>query len=235
MKRFSIHLALLIMSLFVVSACGGSGGGGGGGAANTFAGAYKTDFTRGLAADTTMLVTIAKNGNTTFVISDASGVLYSGTGTTTPTGHVTGTAGGVAPTVGTVTIVGDLTAGNPPTMSVTLAGALTDSINLVQVQPQGISPLVGTFNGSYFGDSSGTFTLSIDSSGKVTGNVVAGPTNIPIVGNVDVSGTVNFQGSGSAGSATWTGTFFFVPGSSLAQGIGTWMNGSQKGTWSASQ
>ncbi len=232
MKRLAIHLALLILSLFVVSACGGASGGGS--TSNTFAGAYKTDFTRGVA-NTTLLVTIAKNGDTTFVISDVSGVLYSGTGTTTPTGHVTGMASGVAPTVGTVTIVGDLTAGNPPTMAVTLTGALTDSVSLVQLVPQGISPLVGNFNGSYFGDSTGTFTLSIDTSGHVTGNVIAGPSQIAITGSVNVSGTVNFQGSGSAGSATWTGTFFFVPGSSVAQGTGTWMNGSQKGTWSASQ
>lgn len=233
MKRFATYLALLIFSLFVVTACGGSGGGGGA-APNTFAGAYKADFTRGVP-NTTMLVTIAKNGNTTFVISDATGVLYSGTGTTTPTGHVTGTASGVAPTVGSVTIVGDLTSGTPPTMSLTLTGALTDPVGLIQIQPQGVTPLVGNYNGSYFGGATGTFTLAIASDGSVTGNVVAGQTNIPVTGSVAVSGGVNFSGSGSAGSATWTGTFFFVPGSSVAQGSGTWVNGPLTGTWAASQ
>lgn len=234
MKRFVTHLALLIITLFVVTACGGSGGGGGGVASNTFAGAFKADFTRGVP-NTTMLVTIAKNGNTTFVISDATGVLYSGTGTTTPTGHATGIATGVAPTVGTVTIVGDLTAGNPPTMSVTLTGALTSSVGLVQVAAQGITPLVGNYNGSYFGGATGTFTLAIASNGTVTGTVTQNSVSIPVNGSVAVSGGVNFAGSGSVGSATWTGTFFFVPGSSVAQGSGTWKNGPLSGTWACSQ
>lgn len=235
MKRFVTYLALLILSLFVVSACGGTGGGGvGGGGSNTFAGAYKADFTRGVP-DTTMLVTIAKNGSTTFVISDSTGVLFTGTGTTTPTGHFTGNGSGVAPTVGTVTIVGDLTAGTPDTMAVTITGALTDSVSLAQVEPQGITPLLGTFNGSYFGSATGTFTMIVAADGTVTGQAIAGPTTISIKGSVSVSGTVNFAGSGSAGAATWTGTFFFVPGSSVAQGSGTWKNGSQSGTWTASQ
>jgi hypothetical protein len=232
MKRFATYLALLIFSLFVVTACGGSGGGGGG-ASNTFAGAYKADFTRGVP-NTTMLVTIAKNGNTTFVISDSTGVLFSGTGTTTPTGHVTGTATGVAPTVGSVTIVGDLTSGTPPTMSLTLTGALADPVNLVQIQPQGITPLVGNYNGSYAGNESGTFTMTVASDGSVTGTVTQGSVTFPLQGSVAVSGLVNFAGSGSAGSATWTGTFFFVPGSSVTQGIGTWKNASETGTWAAS-
>lgn len=235
MKRFVTYLALLIFSLFVVTACGGGGGGGGGTPNNTFAGAYKTDFTRGVGPNTTMLVSIDKNGTTAFVISDATGVLFSGSGTTTPTGHVTGTGTGVAPTVGTVTIVGDITAGNPPTMSLTLTGALTDSVTLVQVQPQGITPLVGHYNGSYFGDSQGTFTMDVASNGTVTGTVTQGSVTFQLQGLVAVSGAVNFAGAGSAGSATWTGTFFFVPGSSVAQGSGTWKNGSQTGTWTASQ
>jgi len=219
--------------MFVVTACGGSGGGGA--TANDFAGAYKMDFTRGSAPDTTMLVSIDKNGTTAFVISDATGVLFSGSGTTTPTGHVTGTGTGVAPTVGTVTIVGDITAGNPPTMSLTLTGALTDSVSLVQVQPQGITPLVGHFNGSYFGDEEGTFTMDVSNDGSVTGTVTQGHVTFQLQGLVAVSGTVDFAGAGSAGGATWTGTFFFVPGSSVAQGKGTWKNGSETGTWAASQ
>jgi hypothetical protein len=231
MKRFATYLAL-VLTLFVVVACGGSGSGGS--ATNTFAGAYKRDFTRGAVPNTTMLVTIANNGSTTFVISDATGVLYSGTGTTTPTGHVTGTATGVAPTVGTVTIVGDLS-GTPPSMAVTTTGALTDSISLVQVATGGVSALAGNMNGSYFGSETGTFTMAIASDGAVTGTVNVGATTIPIHGSVTVSGAVNFTGTGTVGTTQWTGSFFFVPGSPLVQGIGTWVNGSEHGTWSASQ
>src|SRR4051812_34798338 len=149
MKRFATYLALLLLSLFVASACGGSGGGA---SPSDFPGEDKLDFTSGGVPDAAFLLPIPKKRNTGLVIFDATGVLYEGTGTTTATGHATGTATGVAPTVGTVTIVGDVTAGDPPTMAATMTGAVADSVSLVQVQPQGITPLVGTFNGSYFGD-----------------------------------------------------------------------------------
>jgi len=232
MKCIKVLLGLF-MIVFAIAGCGGSGSGGGG--SNQFAGAYRSDFLRGLSSDTTLLVVVQPNGNTSIVISDSTGVLNKGNGTTTSTGHLSGTATGSQD----VNVTGTFTPGpTANTLSAQLSGGLTDTVSASQIANANVPPIVGTFTGTYSGDESGTFTIQIHSDGTVTGTVQSPSAGtITVSGTVNLAGAVTFNGSGSAGTASWTGSFFFVPNQSLAQGSGTWSNpsSSMSGTWHAQQ
>jgi len=101
-----------------------------------------------------------------------------------------------------------------------------------------VSPLAGSYTGTYSGSESGTFAVQISSSGAVTGTVQSPSSGtIPVTGTVNLAGTVHFNGSGTAGNAEWAGAFFFIPTSVKAAGSGTWSIPSSgfTGTWTGTQ
>jgi hypothetical protein len=83
----------------------------------------------------------------------------------------------------------------------TLASALTAQNELTGTVATNVA---GSYSGSYSGTTSGTWTVTIDSSGAVSGTA----TNTNKGGTVPVSGALlnGTTFSGSAGSASWTGT-----------------------------
>jgi hypothetical protein len=88
----------------------------------------------------------------------------------------------------------------------------------------------GTWQGNCTeGPLSGTFEVTIDNDGNVTGTYAGGASG-QITGTVNGSGTFNASASGAAGICTWAGTISGF-GSNLA-GSGTWGGcGSCSGTW----
>lgn len=96
--------------------------------------------------------------------------------------------------------IGDITNTNNPSV-VTPAEAATCLSNTIY------AIYAGTYTGTWTGNggTSGTFSLTIDQNGNVTGS--AQQTSPPISGTADITGT--FSGgttyTGSAGAANWTG------------------------------
>jgi fibronectin-binding autotransporter adhesin len=223
----SLAVGLTALAVF---GCGGSGSGS---SANQFAGAYKNDFFRGTSPDTTLLLVVGTNGATNIVVSDVTGVLFSGTGTTTPGGVLTGTATG---TGGTDTFNGTFAAGSPPTYSINITGAMTAGFDGFRFESAGVSPLAGTFTGSFTGSSTATLTGTVTSAGVITGTASGGGENAPFSGTVSALGVTNFTVVAPGVTGTFTGNIYFVPGSTLAHASGTWTAPpSLSGTWTAIQ
>ncbi|MDR7306289.1 hypothetical protein [Rhodoferax saidenbachensis] len=92
--------------------------------------------------------------------------------------------------------------------------------------------LSGTYSGSYSGSRSGTFSISISTSGVITGTGIEtspAPASFSVTGTVSTSGTANFA-SGSAGIATFTGSVNVSTGT--VSGSWTSNSGTRTGTYS---
>ena len=95
------------------------------------------------------------------------------------------------------------------------------------------SPFQGSLQGTYSGNCSiGTFSITIDANGNVTGSYTEAesPTPVSVRGTVNISG--NFSAWGLAGDAYWTGTFALVQGSLTGSGSWNVSGTSCAGTWS---
>jgi hypothetical protein len=176
-----------------------------------------------------MLVEVASSGKSTVVISDLSGVLFSGTGTTSNSGTLSATING---TGGSVNVAGDFAAGATKTLDAHLTGSIADDVSANQLDSSGF-PLAGTYTGTYGGDDAGTFQITISPTGGVTGTVHTPGGDTGVHGSVNLTGSVSFDASGSAGTAAWSGSFFFVPNSPVVHGGGTWTDqgDSASGQW----
>lgn len=228
-----IKLALAAAAMLFVVGCGGSGSDDG--TPNPFAGAYRSDFSRGISANSSLLVIVGTNGGTTIVVSDTNGISFSGTGNTSHGGTVHGTANGPG---GLVSLVGNFHSENN-TLSASMSGAVSDTVTCSKVANALISPVAGSYVASYTGTESGTATVTISPSGAVTGTVNSPSAGtLTVNGAIDLSGTISFSGkgtvNGSENTITWSGEFFLAPGVLGAKGKGTWQSSSgASGTWQA--
>ena len=225
--RFVV-IALAVMGM---AGCGGSGSSG-----NPFAGAYKQDFLRG-TADTAMLVVVADNGITHVEITDSTGILFFGAGTTTNSGALTATLAAPSPSTATVDVAGTFATAGATTLATTLSGALTDSVELTRLATAQETPFAHFFSGNYTGARTGSLAGSVSSSGAVSGTAFVNTNVVPISGGVNLAaGTVGFTATGSTGTVKWQGAFFFVPGDTRVHGAGSWSEPNVgTGTWTSQQ
>jgi hypothetical protein len=230
-------LALAVVPM-LIAGCGGTGGGstGGGSSISNVKATYRSDFLRGAATDTSVVVFVDNNNNAGAVISDSNGALYSGTGGVTSgvmnivaAGVTSGTLGHSVRLFGTV---------SGATIGVTLTGDLTDSLTLDQTAGAGVILPAGTYNGTYTGSESGTFTMQISSTGAITGTL-----DSPSLGNsLALSGTLHLNGAivlnfaSGTSSATLSGVIGSKPGSTkFVVRNGLWSVNSMSGTWEMDQ
>lgn len=141
------------------------------------------------------------------------------------------------------TITCTIVSGALPTFSVsysgldfdltTFSGSGTLTINSTTVAPAPITPapvtpapvttFAGAYTGTYSGADSGTVTVTLASNGSITGSgrsTVDTSYQFTISGQVSAGGNVSLKGSGSAGTATFTGTV-----TALGVLSGTWSDG----------
>lgn len=223
------YLWIALIAIFACG-CGGSGSSNN----NQFAGAYRSDFTRLIAPDTALLIVVGNNGDTTVVISDDFGVLYSGTGTTTDQGDLNATLA-LRGLSGTVTVSGTFD-GFSDTVDVDLSGGLNDSVTASKFASANESPVAGSFSGSYTGDEDGTFEAFVSFNGNVSGTVHSPfDGNVSLSGHVNEDGTITFTAPGLETGATFDGDIFIVPGQSQLAATGSWDTNSLSGTWDATE
>lgn len=87
--------------------------------------------------------------------------------------------------------------------------------------------MAGTYEGSYSGDDSGTWTVVISNTGTISGINSDGET---ISGSIVSNGIANFAAGTTGSSTTFRGSFTFSGNAN-----GTWLNESNRGTWSGSK
>ena len=92
-----------------------------------------------------------------------------------------------------------------------------------------VAAFAGAYSGTYTGADSGTVTVTLATNGSIAGNGTSSidPTyHFTISGQVAAGGNVSLQGSGTAGTATFTGTV-------TSQGVlaGTWSSAGGNGTF----
>lgn len=221
------RLIALFALLSLLAGCGG-GGGGGGSSSNAFTGVYKGTFTRG--SDTILLIAISNDGSTEAVVSDDSGVLVQGLGTTDSEGNILVTMTGTA---GDTTLTGAFT--RAPDGQVTLDGGMSGTVPITKTGNGSVSSFAGKYKFQFIGSSTGTINVTISESGKVYKRV---GTELTQIGTVSKGGAVTFTGESllppPANTVQATGTIFLTSNSS--GGSGTWRdasNQSTQGTWTA--
>ena len=87
--------------------------------------------------------------------------------------------------------------------------------------------MAGTYEGSYSGDDSGTWTVVISSTGTISGINSDGET---ISGSIVSNGIANFAAGTTGSNTTFRGNFTFAGNAN-----GTWLDESDRGTWSGSR
>ncbi len=112
------------------------------------------------------------------------------------------------------------TTGNPSATLVSAAAAQAELTNIV------VAALAGNYSGTFSGSQSGTWSVSIASTGTVTGTATVTGSGSGTVSGSLVAGT---QYSGTAGTATWTGTL--DTSKSPIVFSGTWSDGNNSGTF----
>ncbi len=179
-----------------------------------------------------VVVEIGSGGVTNAVVSDSTGVLVSGAGTTTTDGTVsvsmTGTAGATA-------LSGSFTRGRAPSgLSLDLSGGI--NANGVNANSTGnVSVYKGKYKFQFTGSSSGDLLVTISNDGTVYKRV---GTSLTQVGKVTPTGAISFSGTDlvtpSNTNTVWTGQLFVTPTSS--GGSGTYVGKSDSsfaGSWNA--
>lgn len=216
-----ICLALIISTLLV-------GCGGGGAPTFPFAGTYRGDFTS--TNPTSVVVSIGSGGVTSAVVSDSTGVLASGDGTTTTDGVVSISMNG---SVGATTLAGSF--GRAASgLTLDLSGGINKTG--VNAPPTGnVSVYKGKYKFQFAGSSTGDLLVTISTDGTVYKRV---GTSLTQIGKVTATGTISFGGtdlvSPSTVNTNWTGQIFVTPSSS--GGSGTYVgktDPSFSGTWNA--
>jgi hypothetical protein len=121
-----------------------------------------------------------------------------------------------------LTAVDAISPGAPLIDATTAENEITNTVN---------AALAGNYAGTFSGTSSGTWTAVFASNGSVTGTATDSAHNAQTVSGSLVSGT---QYSGTAGSASWTGTL--DTSKTPAVFSGTWTNtGSESGTFTGTK
>ncbi len=219
---FGAFLALLV-AIFLAG-CGG----GGGAPAFPFAGNYRGNFTG--TNPSSIVVSIGTGGVTNAVVSDSTGVLASGVGTTTTDGLVSVAMSGSA---GSTSLTGGFGRAQSG-LNLNLAGGI--NANGVNAPPTGnVSVYKGKYKFQFGGSSSGELLVTISTDGTVYKRVGNTQTQ---VGKVTATGTITFGGTDlltpSTTDTNWSGQLFVTPDS--AGGSGTYVgktDTSFSGTWNA--
>lgn len=90
----------------------------------------------------------------------------------------------------------------------------------------------GDWSGSFSGDDSGTWSVTISSTGEISGN---GNSNqegsFTITGNINTSGNANFAAGSASIGASFSGTFDYAQGTAS----GSWSNSLFSGSWSGTR
>jgi hypothetical protein len=90
----------------------------------------------------------------------------------------------------------------------------------------------GTYSGTFSGDDSGTFDVTLFTNGSVVGTGISNLSGIifSTFGQMSTDGTVTFASGGTSTGASFTGTL-------TTDGVvsGTWQNGAESGTFSGSR
>src|SRR5258708_31769877 len=153
MRRTCVTLIALALAAFsALWGCGG-GSGGGHGIHSPYDGTYFSDFTR--APDTSILIFVAVNNVADVVISDATGPIYSGSGTLDPNTHAfTATTDQVSGGSLHVQIAGTAVLGNPNVLDLTLTGAMTKTLTVPRVLGEDLTLLAARHTVPHTADSS---------------------------------------------------------------------------------
>jgi len=94
------------------------------------------------------------------------------------------------------------------------------------------SLLAGTYSGTFSGTESGTWQVTINTAGVVSGSGNSNTSGaFSISGSITSNGSINATSSGSAGTATWAGSFNISSGAFS----GTWSGIGASGTASGSR
>lgn len=91
--------------------------------------------------------------------------------------------------------------------------------------------IAGVWMGTFSGDDSGSFTITVDTSGDITGSGTSAAAGVfDVVGAVSPVGDLVATGGGTSDGSTFTGTL-----SPTGTGSGTWENQffGESGTWTA--
>ena len=215
--------------------CGGAGGGAFGG--NTeLAATYRTAFTRGAVADTVLLLFIGKDGHVGAQLNSSSDVLFAGTGTLVGNNLVISmqsvNGGG-----GTVLAQGSVLPGDPPTIAITLSGAISANVSATEFAGADVVLSAGTYNGTLEDGDTGTFTITVTDSGDVTGTVNSSLNgdNLPVEGSTDLKGEIHFHYHVAGGDGTFEGYLFMPVNTTEFVGEGDWDFGEVGGDWQASK
>lgn len=219
-----LKLVMAMFALVVVTGCSG----GSSISSNAYAGTYRSAFTRAISSQ--LLVTVDVSGNATVVVSDATGIVYKGSGTVNASGVLNASAASSADASKTVTFNGSfISQGGTLSGSVSASGDFTASVSMTYVSASA-NVFQGNYTVTYTGAKTGTFSVTIDSTGKITGTT---DSNSSLTGQVSASGSIS--GTTSTG-ATFMGNFFLMPGGSAALKAGTWTSPpSDSGLWTAVQ
>jgi len=231
--RITNYLALPLLVVLACS-CGGAGG------SNTFGSSslvatYKSDFTRGVGPNTSLMLFIDDKGQVGADICNGSGVEWAGQGTINGSSLNVSLVPVSSSVSGNVLCQGSVVAGNPPTLSITLSGAVSTTFSASRFSTLGVLPYAGTYSLNTDGDEKGSGSITISSSGSVTGSLNS-PTfgnSIPLEGSVDLDGHIHFNAQAFSVSGTFDGYVFLPPSASLFAANGTWNINTANGTWSA--
>ena len=227
-------IVTLLLIPFAVYGCAGAGGGSLGGD-SPFAATYKTNFTRGSVANTSMVIFIDDQGHAGIQINNATEVEWAGQGTLIGNSlnvslqPVAGDVSGNVLCQGTVIASGNI--------DLTLSGAFSATPVAVRLSGPGINPAAGSYNGTYSGSESGTFSIIVSATGNITGtlNSPSAGNNLPIEGTMGLNGQTQFQFHVTGVDGSYEGYIFLPPNTTPFQANGTWSFNSSSGTWSASQ
>ena len=205
-----------------------------GGPTFPFTGVYSGALTAG-GGQATIVVSIDGSGVTDAVLANSTGVLLSGSGTTTTAGQITvAMVGSAGPTTLTGNFPLALTRAASSGPSLDLSGGVNSSG--IPTSKEGATSLYkGKYSIQYTGSASGGFKVNISSAGKVY--LIEG-SNQTLIGSVGPTGSIAFEGPGlvvpSTTETVWTGKLFVSPSSS--GGSGTFEQKSNpgfSGSWGA--
>ena len=234
--RIVQYFALLLIAIMAGS-CGGAGGGTNGIGNSSLVATYRSQFTRGVVANTNLVLFIQANGHVGAQISDATGVLWAGTGTVFQNSVNVGLTPVSSSVTGNVLMTGTVVPGTPPTLNIALSGALTDTFGATQFSGAGVLPIAHAYSFTTDGDEKGSGQFTIDDNGHLTGTLDS-PTfgnGLSIDGTVDITGHTVIHVAAVGVNGTLTGYVFLAPGASLWGGNGTLTLNTLNGTWQATQ
>jgi len=232
-NRFLVLLALPV----AISGCGGAGGGVSSGGSNPLAATFRMDFTREVTPNTSLVLFVDGAGNVGAQLNDATEVEWAGKGKIVGQ-HIAITLLPVGSGASDdVFLSGNILNGDPPTISITLSGAVSASSTATETSGEGVTPFAGSYDGTFGGSEDGTFSLTVSEGGDVSGtlNSPSSGDNLTVLGSVDITGKITFKYFKQTGDAHYHGYLHLSPGSESFDGKGTWSFGEMSGEWQAEQ